>query len=478
MASNPESRFKEQKTYETLQRDAEAAGLYDTFAKEDLDMAKQDVDYGYRLLANKQRYAASENDEDRASAVDQAAYDRTVTKQKLGGSGAAAETDSGSNAGSVLSILKAYDSTLPSDGKSRWMTAIDKLLGQIASDSFSYDAESDPRYALAQKYAKQAMQDQQASSAILTGGYGNSYGAAVGQQVYTDSMDDAAAELEQDAYNRWLTEREDKYNRLNLAMQLEQQDYNRAQAELERQREDEASAYSRQWNEEAREYERQQAALAAEAEAAEDARADALAKAQVLAEYGDFSGYSALGYTDKEIASMQKAYAAQTAAETAAAGKENSLTYAQAKAAYEDGIRTTAVLNTLRSYLGADFEPEGAEPTGTSDDTEYFYARNYLSEKGVADIWLEELTSPVEFAEKIKSYGSASETIDGRHVTFYDYDSYVDAFLSAYKGKNAEEKTVLSEGEFERRRSHGSVTIDGYPFDSYEAYLRYMGETE
>ncbi len=131
----------------------------------------------------------------------------------------------GSNA---LAIIKQYDDSLPSDKGSKYMTTIDRLLTKIAGDKFSYDAESDPRYTLAQDYAKKAMKDQMAESALLTGGYGNSFGAAAGQQVYTDYMDSAVNDMEDRAYSKWAAERDNNYNLLGIMRDMEREEYDRA----------------------------------------------------------------------------------------------------------------------------------------------------------------------------------------------------------------------------------------------------------
>ena len=369
MNSKPEDRFKEQKTYETFERDAKEAGLYDTFAQDDLDIAKQDTDYGYRLLRNKQGYVNADTEEDKQSYVDLAAYDRAQYQQKTPTVPQTSGKQSDASA-NILSIIKQYDDSLPGDKKSPWMSTVDSLLGQIAGDKFSYDAESDPKYALAQKYAEQAMKAQQAESAMLTGGYGNSYGAAIGQQVYTDYMEDAVADMEQNAYNRWAAERDNKYNLLGIAQGLEQQEYTRA------------------WNEDAREYEQEA-----------NSHSELLAKAQVLASYGNFSGYKALGYTDEEIASMQQAYKQQADADAAMHSAELEKIYAgiggddevyeptislkDALELYKEGTTSSNVMDALRHYLGDDyFEYSQEELNGARGSQQGHVLSGIIESKG------------------------------------------------------------------------------------------------
>ena len=104
------------------------------------------------------------------------------------------------SAKALLNLVKSYDDTLPSGKGSKYLTTVDKLFARLAGDSFSYNAKNDPRYKLAEEYAQNAMQNQMAESALLTGGYGNSFGAAAGQKVYTDYMDEAVNDMEDRAY--------------------------------------------------------------------------------------------------------------------------------------------------------------------------------------------------------------------------------------------------------------------------------------
>lgn len=91
---------------------------------------------------------------------------------------------------------------------------LNALYGQIANrPKFSYDVDGDALY---QQYkdrytqnARMAMQDTMGQAAALTGGYGSSYGQAVGQQAYDRQMlglTDKIPELQQNAYNRYLNE--------------------------------------------------------------------------------------------------------------------------------------------------------------------------------------------------------------------------------------------------------------------------------
>lgn len=101
---------------------------------------------------------------------------------------------------------------------------LNALYGQIANrPKFSYDVDGDALY---QQYkdrymqnARMAMQDTMGQAAALTGGYGSSYGQAVGQQAYDRQMlglTDKIPELQQNAYNMYLNEGNELNNRFGM----------------------------------------------------------------------------------------------------------------------------------------------------------------------------------------------------------------------------------------------------------------------
>lgn len=139
---------------------------------------------------------------------------------------------------------------------------------QIANrPAFKYDVDGDALYKqYRDRYtqnAKMAMKDTMGQAAALTGGYGSSYGQAVGHQAYDRQMlglTDKIPELQQNAYAMWQDQgnaMRDRFNLLNSMAAAEQataqQDYDRAWNEDER-------AYNRAWNEDERTYNRNQTA--------------------------------------------------------------------------------------------------------------------------------------------------------------------------------------------------------------------------
>ena len=97
---------------------------------------------------------------------------------------------------------------------------VDKILNR---EKFSYDLNGDALYQqYKDKYIKQgkmAMQDTMGQAAAMTGGYGNSYAASVGNQAYQASLEnlnDIIPELYQMAYDKYNQEGQDLYNQYSL----------------------------------------------------------------------------------------------------------------------------------------------------------------------------------------------------------------------------------------------------------------------
>ncbi len=99
---------------------------------------------------------------------------------------------------------------------SAFKNAMDKILNR---EKFSYDLNGDALYQqYKDKYIQQgkmAMQDTMGQAAAMTGGYGNSYAASVGNQAYQASLEnlnDIVPELYQMAYDKYNQKGQDLYN--------------------------------------------------------------------------------------------------------------------------------------------------------------------------------------------------------------------------------------------------------------------------
>lgn len=129
--------------------------------------------------------------------------------------------------------LQQAISKKPGDYSSPYQKQLDDLYAQITGRKpFSYDAEGDALYQqYKQQYqdlGKQAMQDTMGQAAALTGGYGSSYGQAVGQQqydAYLRQLTDKIPELAQNAYSRYTQEGQDLLNQYGLLSDREDDAY-------------------------------------------------------------------------------------------------------------------------------------------------------------------------------------------------------------------------------------------------------------
>ena len=102
----------------------------------------------------------------------------------------------------------------------------------MGRESFSYDLSDDTLYQMyKQNYAdmgKLSMRDSMGQAAALTGGYGSSYGQAVGQQAYDSylqQLNDVVPELYSQAYQRYQGEGDRLMQQYGLAGDLAADEY-------------------------------------------------------------------------------------------------------------------------------------------------------------------------------------------------------------------------------------------------------------
>ncbi len=186
-------------------------------------------------------------------------------------------------------------------------TKFDTLKEQLAEKALNMDygdwLGSEQYGALAKRYnlrGEQSMRDILGQISSRTGGLASSYATSAAQQGYNDYM----AKLEQAAYEMFGGEQKDALTKANAAYNYADTDYKRYLDEIAQMNADRSyayqilsdaiaqSQYAQEWEEAQRRWNYD----------------TGINKAQTLAQAGDFSGYRELGYTDAEIASMQKAY--------------------------------------------------------------------------------------------------------------------------------------------------------------------------
>lgn len=114
--------------------------------------------------------------------------------------------------------------------ENEWLTNIKDSIKNYGN--FSYDVNSDALYQqYADQYArmgKMAMQDTMGQAAAMTGGYGNSYAASVGNQAYQSyiqQLNDKVPELYQLALNRYNMGKEDLYNQYGMLLSEYEREY-------------------------------------------------------------------------------------------------------------------------------------------------------------------------------------------------------------------------------------------------------------
>lgn len=131
--------------------------------------------------------------------------------------------------------LTAQDGQKPGAYENQYAGKLNALQEQITSRKpFQYDVNGD---AIFQQYkdrytqqGKQAMQDTIGQAAALTGGYGSSYGQAVGQQqynAYLTKLNDVIPELYGQALSTYQAEGDRLKDQYNTLADRENQDYSR-----------------------------------------------------------------------------------------------------------------------------------------------------------------------------------------------------------------------------------------------------------
>ncbi len=139
-------------------------------------------------------------------------------------------------------LLQQAMGNKPGAYQGTWDAQMQDMIGQILSRKpFDYDVNSDALY---QQYREQymrqgalAMEDTMGKAAALTGGYGNSYAQAVGQQAYQNYvgyLNDRIPELYDRAFARYQQEGQDMLDKYALMVSGDDREYGRYQDALSR----------------------------------------------------------------------------------------------------------------------------------------------------------------------------------------------------------------------------------------------------
>lgn len=211
-------------TYDDFYKAAEEAGLLNQFSQSDLALAQRNPGAGMSLLGYKQDYGRATTDDQRVLANVSA----NSLREKYGGySGGSAGADYRLNADTPGSY------TSPSF-ESPYTAKKDDYLGRLENRSFSYDPETDIS---AQAYKKmytregeRATKDAMGTASAMTGGIPSTYAVTAGAQAgqyYASQLSDATAKLEQQAYNRYMQEKNIDLAILDSLSSMENTDYSR-----------------------------------------------------------------------------------------------------------------------------------------------------------------------------------------------------------------------------------------------------------
>lgn len=156
-----------------------------------------------------------------AQATDSGNSETTTQSTKTSAANAAGQTGNiPENAAAGLDF-KTVQQNLNTGYESKWDDQLADLYNQITQRKpFEYSTEDDMLYQMyKEKYTqqgKQAMRDTMGQAAALTGGYGSSYGQAVGQQqydAYLQELNSLLPQLQDAAYQRYAAEG-DRLNQL------------------------------------------------------------------------------------------------------------------------------------------------------------------------------------------------------------------------------------------------------------------------
>ena len=138
-------------------------------------------------------------------------------------------------------LLQEHMSKKPGEWQGgTWQDTLNETISQILNrDKFSYDLNGDALY---QQYKDQyvqqgklAVMDTMGQAQAMTGGYGNSYAQAAGQQAYQgylQQLNEVVPELYGMALDQYNQEGQNLYNQAGLLAQMEDQEYGKYRDQL------------------------------------------------------------------------------------------------------------------------------------------------------------------------------------------------------------------------------------------------------
>ena len=206
-------------------------------------------------------------------------------------------------------------SSAPEWQGSQWDDLLNQVANELAAMNYEDWTKGDQYKALAERYGNQgrmSMQDVLGQISSRTGGLASSYAATAAQQEYNQFM----SQLEDVARQMYSSDRSDLLDKANMYRQLGQDDYDKYLDDLGQWNTDRNFQYGAYRDS----IEDQRYADELAYSRNQDERSQMEDKAALMAKYGDFSGYKALGYTDAEIALMEATYRNQNAQKLRSSG--------------------------------------------------------------------------------------------------------------------------------------------------------------
>ena len=318
-------------------KDVLAAPRYSELSDADKRLAEQYPDAGMAILSAKDAWNNATTPEGRAEANRKAEN----VRQSYGGY-------TGGTSGSYFNLSPLS----PASYNDQYKTGIDAILGDMQAktkqlQNFQYNPLSDPQYqAYRKEYlreGKRAVNDTMGSYAAMTGGVPSTAAVTAAGQMgsyYNSQLTDKIPELYQNAYNRAMQEIQMQGQQAQLLMQQSDTGYNRLLDEISNQRQlrqEESQARQEQFN-----------------------------RAQVAAQYGDYSGLEGYGINTQMAQAIQAAnygdYSMLKAlgVDTSNAEFEKEFTLAQIAAAYGD----MSLMQKLLSGKGVSLTATSTEKTG------------------------------------------------------------------------------------------------------------------
>lgn len=206
-------------TYEDFTKAATDAGVLDRFSQNDLTVAQKNPEYGLSMVGLLQDVAGATTAEQRLLATEAA----NQMRKSYGVYKAADGTGSyASSHGSAIDDLMGQVGSYGSFDYAG-QDAYQKLLESVANpEPFSYDPASDPSWGAYKKaYRREgdrASANALAQTSAASGGRASSYAQTAAQQAgnyYAGQLSDMLPTLEQNAYNRYLSDFNNRLSGLN-----------------------------------------------------------------------------------------------------------------------------------------------------------------------------------------------------------------------------------------------------------------------